>query len=125
VLVKVVLEGRRWSRGCALAGWEQAEVFDADRDGGQLVVAGGGHGGDVGDDVGAVAGAGLGDVDEVSGPPGDLAPAGVAGGQVAGGDDVGGRRWPTVRLEVHRAGLNQLLARIRRHDRHALHPMAA
>ena len=35
VLVEVVLERRRRSRGCALAGWELAEAFDADRDGGQ------------------------------------------------------------------------------------------
>ena len=51
-----------------------------------------GMGGDVGDDVWAVISAGLGNVGEVSGPPGDLAPAGVAGGQVAGRDDAGGRR---------------------------------
>src|SRR5216684_2033254 len=47
---------------------------------GQRAGAGGRHGGDIGDDVGAVIGAGLGHVGEVSGPPGDLAPAGVAGG---------------------------------------------
>jgi hypothetical protein len=35
VLVKVVLERRRRSRGCALAGWDLAEAFDVDRDGGQ------------------------------------------------------------------------------------------
>ena len=35
MLVKVVLERRRRSRGCALAGCELAEAFDVDRDGGQ------------------------------------------------------------------------------------------
>ena len=57
------------------------------------VGAGGRHGGNVGDDVRAVIGAGLGNVGEVSGPPGDLAPAGVAGGQVVGRDDAGGGGW--------------------------------
>ena len=56
------------------------------------VRAGGGHGCDVGDDVRAVFGAGLGDVGEVAGPAGNLAPACVAGGRVAGRDDAGGRR---------------------------------
>ena len=35
MLVKVVLERRRRPRGCALAGWELAEAFYVDRDGGQ------------------------------------------------------------------------------------------
>ena len=35
MLVKVVSERRRRPRGCALAGWELAEAFDVDRDGGQ------------------------------------------------------------------------------------------
>ena len=38
VLVKVVLERRGRSRGYALAGWELAEAFDVDRDGGQDVL---------------------------------------------------------------------------------------
>jgi hypothetical protein len=38
VLVEVVLEGRRWSRGCALAGWELAAAFDVNRDGGQDIL---------------------------------------------------------------------------------------
>ena len=77
-----------------MPGGEQAPVLQpgVDAGQGQRAGAGGGHGGDVGDDVGAVIGAGLGHVREVSGPAGDLAPAGVAGGQVAGRDDAGGRR---------------------------------
>jgi hypothetical protein len=76
-----------------LAG-EQAPALQPGVDPGQglPVGAGGGHGGDVGDDVGSVVGAGLGHVGEVSRPAGDLAPAGVAGGQVVGGDDAGGGR---------------------------------
>ena len=35
MLVEVVLERRRRPRGRALAGWELAEAFDVDRDGGQ------------------------------------------------------------------------------------------
>ena len=38
MLVKVLLERRRWSRGCALAGGQLAEAFDVDRDGGQDVL---------------------------------------------------------------------------------------
>ena len=69
-----------------LAG-EQAPALQPGADPGQglPVVAGGGHGGDVGDDVGAVVVAGLGDVGEGPGPAGDLAPAGGAGGRVVGG----------------------------------------
>src|SRR5215467_3267092 len=76
-----------------LAG-EQAPALQPGVDPGQglSVVAGGGHGGDVGDDVGPVFGAGLGHVGEVSRPAGDLAPAGVAGGQVIRGHDAGGGR---------------------------------
>jgi hypothetical protein len=79
--------------GQVLAG-EQAPALQPGVDPGQglPVVAGGGHGGDVGDDVGPVVGAGLGHVGEVSRPAGDLAPAGVAGGQVVGGHDAGGGR---------------------------------
>src|SRR5690348_358240 len=56
-----------------LAG-EQAPVLQPGVDPGQglPVVAGGRHGGDVGDDIGGVFGAGLGDVGEVAGPAGDL-----------------------------------------------------
>src|SRR5262249_25569690 len=55
---------------------EQAPTLQPGVDPGQgmSVVAGGGHGGDVGDDVGPVFGAGLGHVGEVSRPAGDLAP---------------------------------------------------
>src|SRR5262249_13078862 len=72
---------------------EQAPTLQPGVDPGQglSVVAGGGHGGDVGDDVGPVFGAGLGHVGEVSRPAGDLTPAGGAGGQVIGGHDTGGR----------------------------------
>jgi hypothetical protein len=38
VLVEVLLEGRRWPRGCALAGRHLAEALDVDRDGGQDVL---------------------------------------------------------------------------------------
>jgi hypothetical protein len=38
VLVEVGLEGRRRSRGCALAGRQLAEALDAGRDGGQDVL---------------------------------------------------------------------------------------
>jgi hypothetical protein len=38
VLVKVFLERRRWSRGCALAGGQLAEAFDVDGDGGEHVL---------------------------------------------------------------------------------------
>jgi hypothetical protein len=38
VLVEVVLEGRWWSRGCALAGWLLAEALDVDGDGGEDVL---------------------------------------------------------------------------------------
>jgi hypothetical protein len=73
---------------------EQAPALQPVVDSGQgvPVVAGGGHGGDIGDDVGAVFGAGLGDVGEVAGPAGDLPPAGVAGRRVVGGHDAGCRR---------------------------------
>jgi len=38
VLVQVVLERRRWSRGRVLTGRELAEAFDVDGDGGQDVL---------------------------------------------------------------------------------------
>jgi hypothetical protein len=80
--------------------------------------AGGGHGGDVGDDVGAVIGAGLGDVGEVSGPPGDLAPAGVAGGQVAGRDDAegGGRQAAAVVIVAPAQAASGVLVVVLDHD---------
>ena len=38
VLVEVVLEGRWWSRGCALVGWLLAEALDVDGDGSEDVL---------------------------------------------------------------------------------------
>jgi Rad3-related DNA helicase len=38
VLVEVVLEGCRWSPGCALAGRQLAEALDVDGDGGEDVL---------------------------------------------------------------------------------------
>ena len=38
MLVKVLLERRRWSRGCALARGQLAEAFDVDGDGGEHVL---------------------------------------------------------------------------------------
>jgi hypothetical protein len=84
-------QGGAAAAGEVIAG-EQAPVLQPGVDPGQglPVVAGRGHGGDVGDDVGAVFGAGLGDVGEVAGPAGDLAAAGVAGGRVVGRDEARG-----------------------------------
>jgi hypothetical protein len=48
VLVEVVLEGCRWSRGCFLAVWLLAEALDVDGDGGQELL-------DVGFGLAAVA----------------------------------------------------------------------
>jgi len=76
-----------------LAG-EQAPALQPGVDPGQglPVVAGGGHGGDVGDDVGPVFGAVSVTWARYPVQRVDLAPAGVAGGQVVGGHDADGRR---------------------------------
>jgi hypothetical protein len=104
-----------------LAG-EQAPALHPGVDPGQglPVVAGRGHGGDVGDDVGPVFGAGLGDVGEVSRPASDLAAAGVARGRVAGsgrpGAPAADGRPPLPRSSGSSAGSGSWHTEVARHS---------